>query len=279
MTFDLFKSFGIRLLPLVAVASISIFSHAADAALTRSLFLGAENDDDVVANVMTNLIGSDARFDHTNSASMDLMTSGTPSLSDLQQFNSVLVWTNFPPADPTGLSDVLGQYVSGGGRVVIATFWGQQVGGGAGNVGLLNSPGYNPLTNPRSDAYSPASLGAYDASDPLMQGVTSLYATTYRGDYNTDLDNGARIVAFWDDGQPLEAVNGPGNVIDITLYPNTNSEGFSDGGAPSGDYARLFANALATDPGMGTDVPEPASLVLFGAGLAGLGAIRRRTAG
>ena len=234
----------------------------AEAAPIKSLFLGADGQN---AAVMNDLIGSDPRFDQAGSAALN-SSSTTPSLAYLEQFNSVLTWTDVSPADPTALSNVLASYANAGGRVVVATFWGQQFG----TVGLLNSSGYNPLINPTQNAYSSASLGSYDASNPLMQGVTSLTANTFRGDYDPGLSVGAMLVVSWSDGKPLEAINRARNVVDITLNPNVVAHGHA-----SGDYRQLFASALTLDS---TPVPEPASIMLLGVGLGALGFARCRKA-
>ena len=51
---------------------------------------------------------------------IDLRTSA-PSLSDLQQFHAVIVFSDAPPMDAVGLGDQLADYVDAGGGVVLAT--------------------------------------------------------------------------------------------------------------------------------------------------------------
>jgi len=225
----------------------------------KSLVLGDwYGADSHLDDIRIELIGADSRFDQANSASLNL-THGLPSMAYLQQFDSVLVFTDSISVELLDLSDLLGNYVDAGGRVVLSTFWGQQ----AGSIGgKINSAGYNPLLNPRHDAYRAATLGAYNSLDPLMQGVTTLEGTMYLGDYSTGLDTGATLAASWDDGSPLAAYNYRGNVIAITLNPNVAHLGHA-----SGDYPQLFANGLAFHP---RQVPEAGSLQLLATGLATL---------
>lgn len=234
-------------------------------AQTRSLILGDwYGGDATLEGIRTDLIGADARFDQANSSSFNLNGHGLPTLSLLQSFNSVLVFTDSISVDMTSLSNLLGNYVDTGGRVVLSTFWGQE----AGNAGgIINGTGYNPLINPQSNAYSSASLGAYNAADPLMQGVTSIFASTYRGDYVAGVDVGATVAAFWDDGTPLAAYNATHSVYAITLNPNVVGLGHA-----SGDYGVLFANALA----VANPVPEPETYAMMLAGLGLLALARRR---
>jgi hypothetical protein len=245
------------------------FAGAADAAGVKSLFLGGDGIEQVDA-VRLDIIGADGRFDQLGSASATLY-GGVPTLSYLEQFDSVLVWTNFV-GDSTGLSNVLGDYADAGGRVVIGTFWGQQVDalGQGGGGGKLQGAGYNPLINGVTDAYSNHTLGAFDAASPLMAGVGSLSSVYYNADYAAGLDAGATLVASWNDGRPLVAVNGAQNVIAVTLFPNVAQFHHADG-----DYRALFGNALAFTGAGVSAAPEPASWAMMVIGFGGMGAMVR----
>ena len=228
----------------------------------KSLFLGA---DYTLSAVMTDIIGSDARFDLANSSTMQVQ-SGTPTLAQLQQYDSVLYWTNYYPADAAATGNVLADYVDQGGLVVRATFVGQEVP----NQGRIGSAGYAAFTSGRGDAYNGACLGSFDNSSAIMAGVSTLCASYYRGDWNNTLAAGAHLVASWNDGRNFVGVNATDNVIDISLFPDNVTYGHA-----SGDYRMLFANALAYN---GTSqVPEPAGLALVMVALVGVGATRRRT--
>jgi len=238
------------------------------AAQTKVLFLGQEDID--VSAVKTDILGADSRFDLVGSTAL----TGLPTLTQLQQYDSVLVWTNGPPT--TGLGARLADYVDAGGGVVLATFDGQYetlVPDWANS--RINSAGYNPLTNPTFQAYQSATLGAYDATHPLMAGVSSLDSTDYNGDYLSGLDSGATLAASWSNGRPLAAVNATGNVATITLFPNVAEYGHA-----SGDYRPLFRNALLYTAGdfdaPVSSVPEPASLALVLPGLGALALLKRR---
>ena len=238
------------------------------AAQVKSLIMGGYNSS-ADAAIKTDLIGSDARFNQALSSSYDYSTGGLPTLAYLQQFNSVLVFSDRVNVDPTALSDLLGNYVLGGGGVVIATFWGQQVGNAG---GLLNSTGFNPFTNPTSEAYISHTLGTYNPLDPLMQGVTALSSNQYNGDYLAGLDTGATLAASWNDGRPLAGYNATHKVAAITLNPNVVTLSNA-----TGDYQRLFANALAFTGGETaiSAVPEPATWAMLMLGFGAIGASLR----
>ena len=266
------KIFGGALAALVLTAGAS--APATPSGPVKSLILGDWwGGDATLTSIKTDLIGGDARFNAAASGAWDL-TNGLPTQSYLSQFNSVLVFTDSMSVNETDLSNLLGAYVQHGGGVVISTFWGQE----AGNAGgLLNSSGFNPLTNPTWLAYQSASLGSFNAADPLMQGVRSLSSSVYNGDYMPGLDAGAALAASWDNGRPLAAYNAAHNVVDITLYPNVVTFGHA-----TGDYQRLFANGLAFSAGDvsgfggGGAVPEPATWSLMLVGFGALGATLRR---
>jgi len=255
-----------------ALAAVSLalgagVSTSAEAAGLKVLFLGGD-DGSVVQATMTDILTGDARFDLANSAAYSYVDLGNPTLGQLQQFDAVLYWSNQP--QNSALGDELADYADGGGRVVLTTFLGWDAANGYGSNGRLDSAGYNPLTGPTVDAYNSTTLGAHDATSPLMQGVNSLSSSFYNSDF-TGVASGATLVASWDNARPLEAYNAAQNVIGITLFPSVSSYG-----GASGDYRPLFDNALAFT-GSASAAPEPAAwaLMIAGFGLAGA-ALRRR---
>ncbi len=253
---------------LIATALGLLISLAAPTAAwanpVKSLFLGADNG---LASVMSDIIGSDVRFDLAHSATIEAQST-TPTLAQLQQYDSVLYWSNYYPANASALGDLLADYVDQGGRVVRATFIGQEV-QVLPNPGRIGSAAYAAFTSGRGDAYNSACLGSYDHSSAIMAGVSTLCANYYRGDWNSNLAAGAHLVASWDDGRNFVGVNATDNVIDISLFPNVATYEHA-----TGDYRTLFANALAYNGGH--TVPEPGGLALVMVALVGVGAARRK---
>jgi hypothetical protein len=214
--------------------SLNDHKHGAD----RALILGFEGNHESLEIVRKD-VASDARFDFAAGASFDFGADGTLTAGFLSKFNTVLLFIDGADFSiEANAAALLQDYVNHGGGVVISTFWGQegQVPGG------INGTGYNPLTHGVQDPYNAASLGeVFDPKHPIMNGVQELSAQEYRGDYAPGLDAGAHLIANWSDGRPLVAVNAMENVAAVTLFPAYDihpEEGVT------GDFARLFANAL-----------------------------------
>jgi hypothetical protein len=213
------------------------------------------------ASVVNALVGLN-RF-----ASVTLLPNNV-SLSTLSNYNAVLFYTNWS-SDLSSTGNTLSQYVAHGGGLVISTFLFQSTAFAGGMGSQLQA--YSPFQNYYGN-YSNSTLGAYNASSPIMQGVTSL--SGYYRDL-VSLTPGSTLVASWADGMPLVAIS-PQNVVGITLFPADFY------GKIGGNYVQLFGNALAY-AGSGTHIaststPEPASLTLLCIGAAGLAgcAWRRR---
>ncbi|MGC8764149.1 MAG: hypothetical protein ACP5VN_11075 [Acidobacteriota bacterium] len=155
--------------------------------------------------------------------------SATPTLSQLQPYNVVVVWTNYLPTNPAGLGDVLADYVDAGGRVILAVFscdsyWGIS--------GRLMTGGYSPLLL-GSVGYGTHTLGTYDAGHPIMAGVISASDYYYT---STIPEPGATLVASWSDGQPFVATKGC--VVAVNSYPGTYYR-------YAGDVPLVFHNAVS----------------------------------
>lgn len=165
-----------------------------------------------------------------NVNSVDVIGYGSnPSLAQLQLYDVVAIYTNTPVPDGAGLGNVLADYVDGGGIVVGLAFY-NYVSDPFAITGRFRTDGYAPLA-PGTLTNNFTSLGAFDATHPLMQGVTSL-TTSFRS--ISTVQPGATLVASWSDGSP--AVAAKGRVVEISGYAGIS-------GGWSGDYGRIIANA------------------------------------
>jgi len=172
---------------------------------------------------------------------------GTPTLAQLQKYDAVLAWSDFPFSNSTALGNVLADYVDAGGGVVSAVF----TAGFALDPNRLGgrwiSGDYEIIPALASFIQGQATLGAVDfPSHPIMNGVASFNggAKSFRPT-STSLNPGGLIVAKWSDGRTLVAVSTKmHNRVDLGMYPPSSvvaGSGFWDS-MTDGDT--LMANAL-----------------------------------
>ncbi|HEY3436003.1 MAG TPA: hypothetical protein VGK41_10155 [Solirubrobacterales bacterium] len=152
----------------------------------------------------------------------------TPTLGQLTPYDMVVSMNEDEYADPVAYGNLLADYVDSGGFVFQYAYDNEE---GLQPFGRFLTGGYAPFIagdNPNDSA----TLGEFDASSPLMQGVTALAS-----DDNTEpaLAPGATLVAKWSDGRNLVAYKG--RVASASAYVGDEAEW-------SGDFGRLTINAL-----------------------------------
>ena len=161
---------------------------------------------------------------------------GTPTLAQLQQYQIVVPFSNFPFLDPDTLGNNLADYVDGGGVVVQYGFSHYGPGQPYGVNGRWVSGNYNPYSYSTNIQFSPFSLGTFNAGHPLMAGVTML---------NSDFENvvspaaGATEVAqdnFADSLVAYRPVSGGHTTVGVTAYVGSDA-------TQSGDWGKVIVNA------------------------------------
>ena len=198
----------------------------------------------------------------------------TPTLAELQAFDAILVFSDYPYQNPDQLGNNFADYVDAGGGVVSAMF---EVGNNlSGSVYSLGGrwASQNYFVMVRSGRkVGAATLGVVlEPGHPTMDGVSSLNggASSYRPT-GSSLTPGSTLVAQWSDGIPLVAVKRIGliNRVDLGFFPPSSSVR-SDFWQANTDGALLMANSLewtagpswlSVNPAQGTVAPG-ASLTL-----------------
>ncbi len=182
----------------------------------------------------TSELSATGLFDSVDGLSVQ---SSTPALGDLTSYDAVLVYTNSGPGDPSGLGDVLADYVDAGGHLVICTYgfstpW--EI------TGRIVTPGYSPLINLGTNGSVSGDIVAVVPSDPIFTSI-DLGSLTYFHNTNfahPGLDIGATLLANDGAGILMIARNSSGNVYGANLFPGTIVSGNNT------EFYDLIANML-----------------------------------
>jgi len=191
-------------------------------AASIDVLLAAADSSDVLRSILL-------EFDDISTVDQFNTEYDTPTLSQLQQYDAVIVWANWQHADPVGLGDVLADYVDSGGKVMltqpsVTPPWGVE--------GRIITGSYSPFAYEGEPIWWPAELGWYDPSHPIMEGVGNI---TDESQEDVMLTEGAELVALWDNGEPLVATKY--SVVSINIF-------LSDSYSWTGDVPTLVHNAL-----------------------------------
>lgn len=159
-----------------------------------------------------------------------------PTAAQLGGYDLVVSTSNNYYPDQVAYGNALADFVDAGGVVVQYAYdnWEGNIPGDGptGPTGRFASGGYAPFL-PGPNPNDSLALGPFDASSPLMQGVTALFS-----DSNTapSLAPGATLIAKWSDDANLIALKG--RVVSVSAYMGD--------GTWSGDFPRLTINAVRT---------------------------------
>jgi len=169
----------------------------------------------------------------------------TPSLAQLQQYNSVLVYSDSRGyQNSTLLGNNLADYVDGGGGVVVAVFSNASIPFG----GRFATENYWAIIPAFQTQGARLTLGMiYFPDSPILAGVNSFDggSSSYRS--TGTVHPAALRVADWSDGSPLAVIRRMGRVhrVDLNFFP-PSSGAQSDFWEQTTDGARFMANALLT---------------------------------
>lgn len=165
---------------------------------TNVLFALADIDQPWLKNA---LISRDSLIGNIDYMDVGYYTPYTPTLNDLNMYDVVLTRPNGTYSDSVATGDTLAAYVDQGGRVVLgAACW---FGPPHSLAGAIMDPAYSPfyMVAP-GNHYFYANLGWYDATHPMMDGITTL--SEWIRD-SVGVNPGADTVAKYDDSEYLLA--------------------------------------------------------------------------
>jgi Bacterial Ig domain/Immunoglobulin I-set domain/Immunoglobulin domain len=231
----------------IAVSSPSLLDvTSGGGSLSAVAVLGADPLN--IVNDVVERIRSTEMFGQVDGFSV--MSGPAPPLSQLMEYDAVLLFSDYSFSDPVSLGNVLADYIDSGHGVVINTF--------AFSVplqGRIVSGGYLPFSIGGYTTGFRLSLVADDATHPILDSVGSFNGggSSY---HNSGIvpTSGSQLIAHWSDGLPLVAVKqvNANAVVGLNFYPPSSAiqSGFWD---ISTDGELLMANALQYAAGGGGD--------------------------
>lgn len=212
-------------------ASVTVPKHAG---LTGSLTLDTQGNPNVLLLAAGDVLQIQALLaTYADLGQIDIYDAhlDTPTLAQLAAYDTIIVIANNAFANPTDVGDRLAEYVDDGGTVIqtVATFYDSSASGWSLQGRWINE-GYSPLIG-SGDWFAFASLGDFDATHPIMQGVDEA------GDYFRqvmELAPDAELVATWSDD---EFVATKARVVALNTF-------LADGFAWTGDVDLVVHNSI-----------------------------------
>ncbi|HMS54347.1 MAG TPA: hypothetical protein PKA27_03010 [Fimbriimonadaceae bacterium] len=181
-------------------------------------------------------------------ATVDIIHAGTstPLVSQLSDYDAVMVWSNTNFQNSTTLGDNLADYVDAGGGVVVTMFANSTT---SANRFLLGrwSPNYEVIPKNGGNLSSGGAQGLGNIlvpGHPILNGVNSFTAgTSAFRPVSILLQPGCTLIAQWTDGKTLIAVGTTDKRVDLGMYP-PSSDVVSTYWSAASDGAKLMGNAL-----------------------------------
>ncbi len=143
---------------------------------------------------------------------------GTPTVAEMQSYDVVVTWSDSQYFDEVAMGDNLADYVDAGGKVITSMFSNHPTWGLGGR---FISENYSAMTGTGS-VYSTSCLDTYDASHPIMNGVTEV--CDYYRLTGTALTADSSVVANWADGQIFVAVKNNKPVVTLGGFFGQNQQ-------------------------------------------------------
>ncbi len=159
------------------------------------------------------------------------------TLDDLTPYQVVIIQNDYKwsaaGADANTVGDMIADYIDQGGKVIANMYIYSYDEWGFG--GRFITEQYGPFTGTTADIWGEGTLGTvYEPNHPVMSGVNEINDTW--GHQDPGLADGALLIADWNDGQPMIAVND--NVVGLNILP------INENGIWSSDIATLLHNAI-----------------------------------